>query len=149
MRELLLFLHLVGVVVWVGGMVFAHHCLRPAALQLPPPQRLPLMAAALDRFFALVALALVLLWVSGLAMIAPVGFAAAPWTWHAMMTVALLMTVIFGVIRLLRHPRLRARVAEGDWPAAAAALNGIRGLVVVNLGLGMLTIAIATLGRLI
>ena len=37
-------------------------------------------------------------------------------------------------------------IPAGDWPAAGAALNGIRILVVVNLGLGWLTIAIATLG---
>ena len=42
MRSILLLLHLSGVIVWVGGMFFAHFCLRPvAALQLPPPQRLP------------------------------------------------------------------------------------------------------------
>jgi len=53
MTELWLFLHFAAVVVWIGGMVFAHFCLRPAALAtLQPPQRLPLMAAALGRFFA-------------------------------------------------------------------------------------------------
>jgi uncharacterized membrane protein len=149
MRELMIFLHLTGVVVWVGGMFFAHLCLRPAALQLPPPQRLPLMAAALGRFFDYVTVALLLLWASGLAMMLQTGFARAPGAWHAMMAVALVMTVIFAVIRLLRFPRLRAGVAAGDWPAAGAALNGIRVLVVINLALGLLTIAIATLGRLL
>jgi len=149
MRELMIFLHLTGVVVWVGGMFFAHHCLRPAALQLPPPQRLPLMAAALGRFFGFVTGALLLLWASGLAMMLQSGFGGAPVAWHAMMGVALVMTAIFAVIRLLRYPRLRAGVAAGDWPAAGAALNDIRILVVVNLGLGWLTIAIATLGRLL
>ena len=45
-------LHVLAIVVWIGGMVFAHFFLRPAALQLPPPQRVPLMHAALQRFFA-------------------------------------------------------------------------------------------------
>ena len=134
MRELMIFLHLTGVVVWVGGMFFAHHCLRPAAL---------------GRFFGFVTGALLLLWSSGLAMMLQSGFGGAPVAWHAMMGVALVMTAIFAVIRLLRYPRLRAGVAAGDWPAAGAALNGIRILVVVNLGLGWLTIAIATLGRLL
>ena len=43
LRPLLLFLHLAGVIVWVGGMFFAYFCLRPAAVRvLQPPQRLPL-----------------------------------------------------------------------------------------------------------
>lgn len=148
MRQFWIFLHLVAVVVWIGGMSFAHLCLRPAALALPPPQRLPLMAAALGRFFAQVTIALVLLWASGLAMMAQTGFGASPGAWHAMMGVALVMTAIFAVIRLVRYPRLVAGVAAGDWPAAGAAVNAIRMLVVVNLLLGLLTIAIATLGRL-
>ena len=31
MRQLLVFIHLAGVIVWVGGMVFAHFFLRPVA----------------------------------------------------------------------------------------------------------------------
>lgn len=148
MRELWLFLHIAAVVVWVGGMSFAHFCMRPSALALPPPQRLPLMAGALGRFFAQVLVALVLLWVSGLAMMLAVGFAGSPPAWHAMLGLGLVMTLVFLVIRFLRWPRLREAVARGDWPAGAAALDGIRRLVMLNLALGVLTIAVATLGRL-
>ena len=49
-------LHLLGVVVWVGGMFFAHMALRPALpRRSQPPQRLPLLAATLSRFIAWVA----------------------------------------------------------------------------------------------
>lgn len=148
MRELWLFLHLAAVVVWVGGMAFAHLCMRPSALALPPPQRLPLMAGALGRFFAQVLLAIAVLWASGVAMMLSVGFAAAPLAWHAMMGLALVMTLVFLDIRFRRWPRLRDGVARAEWPAAAAALDGIRRLVVLNLTLGTLTVAVATLGRL-
>ena len=47
-------LHVLAIVVWIGGMVFAHFFLRPAAMQLPPPQRIPLMHGALQRFFSAV-----------------------------------------------------------------------------------------------
>jgi len=47
-----LWLHLLGNRDLVGGMFFAHVALRPAALTLPPPVRLPLMAATLATFFA-------------------------------------------------------------------------------------------------
>ena len=147
MRNLWLFLHLVGIVIWVGGMFFAQHCLRPAAAGLlEPPQRLPLLSATLGKFFDYVLLALALLWASGLAMLAAAGFKGAPIAWHLMAGIALVMTVIFAVIRWQRYPVLEAAVAAKDWPAGAAAMNGIRRLVAINLGLGFLTIAVATIG---
>ena len=46
LRQLLILLHLVGVITWVGGMFFAYFCLRPAAVEvLEPARRLPLWSA--------------------------------------------------------------------------------------------------------
>ncbi len=147
MRPLTLFLHLAGVVVWIGGMFFAHFCLRPvAAAQLPPPQRLPLLAAVLGRFFLAVAASIVLIVVSGFASLTAVGFPQAPLRWHAMMAVGLVMTAIFAVIYFSHYPRLKAGVASQDWPTAGAAMDRIRVLVATNLVLGAATIAVATLG---
>lgn len=145
------FLHLLAVVVWIGGMVFAHFCLRPAALAtLQPPQRLPLMAAALGRFFALVGGSLVLLWGSGVALFARLAGAGGrpPTSWNLMAAIAAVMTVVFLVIALRLYPRMRAALAAGELPKAAAALDGIRRLVVLNLALGFVTVGVATLGRL-
>ena len=66
-------LHLLGVVVWIGGMFFAHMALRPAAQALPPPQRLPLLAATLTRFVQWVAVAIVAILGSGIGLIVMVG----------------------------------------------------------------------------
>lgn len=151
MTHLWQFLHLVALVIWIGGMVFAHFCLRPAALAtLQPPQRLPLMSAALGRFFTLVSASLLLLWASGLALfvqLISVG-GRPPMPWNLMAAIAALMTVVFAVIALRLHPRMKAALAADQLPAAAAALDGIRRLVAVNLVLGFLTMAVATLGRL-
>src|SRR5690606_38874644 len=148
MRPLWLFLHLAAVVVWVGGMSFAHFCLRPAALAtLQAPQRLPLMSSALGRFFVIVAASIALLWASGVAMFAE-GIAAGarlPWNWHAMAALAAVMTVVFAWIVLPHHPRMRKALDAGETAAAAAALDEIRRLVVLNLALGWLTVALATL----
>ncbi|HVL59092.1 MAG TPA: CopD family protein [Burkholderiaceae bacterium] len=146
MRHALIFLHLVGVTIWIGGMFFAHFCLRPAAAQvLQPPQILPLMSAALRRFFRWVAFAIVLLWGTGLTQLLTVGFARAPWQWHAMMGIALVMTVIFAVIAHGIYPTMRNAVAGADWAGAAAAMGKIRKLVLVNLVLGFGTIGVASL----
>lgn len=147
MRSFLLLLHLSGVIIWIGGMFFAHFCLRPvAALQLQPPQRLPLLAAVLGRFFKAVALSIVAILGSGFASMAMMGFAHAPLHWHVMSGLGIVMAAIFGVIYFLFFPRLRAGVADENWPIAGAAMNRIRQLVLTNLLLGAATIVVATLG---
>ncbi|MFA6314310.1 MAG: hypothetical protein WCV99_18945 [Sterolibacterium sp.] len=146
MNRVLVLIHLVAVIVWVGGMFFAHFCLRPvAAAQLVPPQRLPLLAAVLGRFFVMVSVALAALWGSGLARFAQTG-ATIPASWMAMLGLAIAMSVIFGIIVLRFHRRMVAAVALQDWPAAGQAMNAIRVLVLTNLVLGFVTVTIAVFG---
>ena len=148
--SLWLMVHLLGVIVWVGGMFFAHFALRPAAAEvLQPPQRLPLLAAALGRFFKWVALSIALILISGVAiMILFLGNGArlGPHI-HAMTTLGLIMMLIFGHIRFAGFKRLLAAVAAQDWSAGAAAMAQIRRLVLVNLVLGLITTVIVFVGR--
>lgn len=147
MTRLPVLLHLLGVVVWIGGMSFMIFCLRPvAAMQLPPTQRLPLLTAVIGRFLGWVGAALVLIWGSGLWRFAEVGGAFVPPHWHTMAKVGAGMTAIYLFIALRFYPRLKAAVARQDWPAGGAALALIGKLVALNLALGLLTIAIAVLG---
>ena len=147
MRSTLLFLHLAGVIVWVGGMFFAHFCLRPVVAGLLPPfLRLQLLAGVLGRFFRIVAAAIALILLSGIGRMVSVGFANAPLHWHVMMSSGLVMVVIFAIIALRDFPKMQAGVAAEDWPAAGAAMNNIRQLVEINLGLGAATVAIACFG---
>lgn len=142
----LLTLHLLCAAFWVGGMATLHLAVRPAVGQVltEAPLRLRLMAAVLQRFFAAVAVSIVLLWASGLAMIVLAGgMGAQPPRVHVMLGIGLLMTALFGHIRFAAYPRLRRAVDAGTWPAAGAALNGIRRTVVVNLVLGVLVFVVA------
>ncbi len=146
--EIARWLHISGVVVWVGGMFFAHMALRPAALALPPPQRLPLLAAALTRFIAWVAPAIVAILASGFALVAwRGGFAAQAPGVHAMVLLGIVMTLVYVYIVAAPLRGLRAGVAAGDWPRAGAAMARIRGLVLVNLVLGFVTLTLAMLWR--
>ncbi len=146
---LLLFVHLAGVVVWVGGMFVLHFAVRPAAVaQLAPPQRLPLLAAALGRFFFWVSIAIVAILASGIGLIIGAGgFRNAHVSVHLMLAIGLVMMAIFLWIRFGPYPRLLQAVAASDWPIAAGQLDAIRQRVAINLGLGALTIAVATIGR--
>ena len=145
MPKLLLFVHLLAVIVWIGGMSFVLFCLRPASADLLPAQRAPLMVATLERFFLQVTIAILAIWVTGLAMLLPVGMAAAPPGWHMMLAGGVVMTLVFAWIRWVIFPAARRAAGTSDLPAAAASLGRIRLLVVVNLALGVLTIAAATL----
>jgi uncharacterized membrane protein len=145
----LLFVHLIGVVVWVGGMFVMHFAVRPAAAgQLPPPQRLPLLATALGRFFSWVSIAIVAILASGIGLILGAGgFGSAHVSVHVMFVIGLAMMAIYLHIRLAPFPRLQRAVAATDWPTAARNLDMIRKLVLTNLVLGIVTTAVATIGR--
>lgn len=145
MNRILLLLHILAVVIWIGGMFFAHFCLRPAAAEkLPAEQRLPLLVAVLSRFFNLVSIALLVLWGTGVVLFSNPG-PLAPTNWVAMTGVAAVMTVIFLLIVLRSFPQMKRAVATSDWAAAGAAMNTIRVLVLTNLALGFVTIAIAVI----
>jgi len=147
-RQALLLLHLLGAVAWIGGMFFAYFCLRPAAAQvLAPPQRLPLWSATFSRFLPYMAVAVLIILLTGTSMLLSVGLRNAPVGWHAMMTLGVVMTVVFAYVYAALFPRLRERCAAADWPAAGQALNRIRQLVAVNLVLGVLVVMAAVSAR--
>ena len=146
--KILLLLHTVAIVIWIGGMVFAHFCLRPAAIEvLAPPQRVPLLYAALARFFNIVAVAVLVVFASGLTMLLMVGMKYAPPVWHIMFGLGVLMMAIFGHIRLGPFKRLARCVTAADWPGAANQLDQIRLLVMINMGIGLGIMAVLFLGR--
>jgi uncharacterized membrane protein len=150
MHPLFKLLHIAGVLVWVGGMFFAWMCWRPvAAQQLEPPARLRLWAAVFARFFPWVWVAVAAILASGLWTLLQVGMRQAPWYWHLMLTLGLVMSGIFVYVVAVPYARLRAAVAAQNWPAGGQALGRIRQLVGLNLLLGFATVAVATLGRLL
>lgn len=138
-------LHVMGVVVWVGGMFFAHVALRPAVQSLAPPERLPLLAATLSRFIAWVAVAIVAIVTTGFSMMAMLGSVGL--YVHAMTAIGLAMMVVYAYIVAVPLRILRGSVSARDWPRAAPAMQRIRQLVAVNLVLGVVVIAVAYLGR--
>jgi uncharacterized membrane protein len=142
--NLLYLVHVLATVVWVGGMFFAHQCLRPVALvQLEGPQRLRLWNGVFGRFFPWVWLSVILLFASGHGLVQLFGgFKAVPVHVHAMTGVGYLMGVIFAFIYFVPYARLRRAVAAEDWKAAAAAQDLIRRLVGTNLLLGIANVVL-------
>ena len=143
-----LLLHSLSAVLWVGGMFFAHQILRPAALSLDAGTRLELWLRVLSRFFAWVIAAIVLIFVSGFAMVYGVfgGFEGIGMHVDLMAALGIVMMLIFFHVYFAPFRRFRAAVGRRDWAVAARQLAQIRVLVGVNLVLGLITVAIATSG---
>ena len=148
--DLALILHVLSVVVWVGGMFFAYVVLRPeAASQLEPPERLALWAGVFRRFFPWVFACIGLILVTGFWIIFGVygGFAALGIHIHLMLGLGSVMMLIFFHDFFATFKRLKQAVAVADWPAGGRQLAQIRVLIGINLLLGLVTIAVAAGGR--
>lgn len=142
-------IHLLAIVVWVGGMFFAYVVLRPSAADvLQPPERLRLWDKVFSRFFNWVWLAVFLVLVSGFYMIYMFGgFAHLAMYINIMLLLGLVMTLIYVYVFFKCYVPFNRLVAKQEWPLAGAMLATIRKLVALNLSIGLLTIAVLTIGR--
>ncbi|MBF0095340.1 MAG: CopD family protein [Alphaproteobacteria bacterium] len=149
MSSVLLALHTLAAIVWVGGMFFAHMALRLAVVPMAPKDRLELWGRVFPRFFPWVWLAVAVLLGSGWALVLTVhgGMAGAGLHIHLMNGLGTLMMALFVLLFFGPYARLRRALAKGDLPRAAAAQGWIRRIVLVNLSLGLFVSALAAGGR--
>jgi uncharacterized membrane protein len=150
MTAVALAVHILGAVVWVGGMFAIYVCLRPALGTLAePPQRLRLLRATFQKFFPWVWIAILLLLASGYWMVFKTfgGFAGARVHIHLMQMIGWLMIALFAW--LFHGPWLTFKrgVEAEDWSSASASLNRIRHIIAINLPLGLLVAVIGASGR--
>jgi len=149
MTALALAFHILGAVVWVGGMFAIYMCLRPALGTLEAPQRLRLMRVTFQKFFPWVWAAILLLLLSGYWIVFKTfgGFAGIGMHIHLMQGIGWVMIVLF--MWLFHGPWLafKRAVDAQDWPTAGANLDRIRQIIAVNLPLGLLVVVIGASGR--
>jgi uncharacterized membrane protein len=145
----LLALHVLAAVFWVGGMAFAYMVLRPSAGALEASARLGLWRRVFGRFLPAVGLSIVVLLLTGYGMLFLMfgGFRAAPLYVHVMQGTGIVMMLLFAHLFFAPWRRFRMALDGGSIPEAAERLNQIRIIVAVNLGLGIITILVATTGR--
>lgn len=149
MGSLLYTLHVLGAVLWVGGMAFAVLALAPSLGALEPPQRLALLSGVFRRFFLVVwhAMPAVLLTGWALLFVWYGGFRGAGWHVHVMHLTGLAMGAVYLAIAFGPWREMRAALAAGAAAEAGAAAGRIRQLVALNLALGLVTVAVAAWGR--
>jgi uncharacterized membrane protein len=139
---LALFLHLVGVVLWVGGMVFIRVCLVSTTLTTAQ------WAEALEHFFPVAWTSILLVIASGGFMLTERGYAHAPPGWLLMAVTGSIMSVIFVSIWFGPWQELRAALTAGV-PAQARARTAMLSIckrLDVTLAFATLTATAATLG---
>jgi uncharacterized membrane protein len=141
-------IHLLSVLIWVGGMFFAYMVLRPAAVDvLQPPERLRLWVNVFRRFFNWVWGAIGLILVTGLYMIYLYGgMAHVPLYVHIMLLSGLAMVAIYCYVFFACYVPLSLHVSKERWKEAGEVLGKIRKLVGLNLTLGLLTAGMAAVG---
>ncbi len=148
--SILIALHAVSAVIWVGGMAFAFFALRPVAAQrLGNQRRLSLWLQVLQRFFLMVWASVVLLFVTGYGMVFEVygGFDRTGLHVHLMHGLALVMAALFIYVWFGPYRRLGRAVTSKEWTAGGAALAAIRRTVAVNLSLGIVVVVLGSAGR--
>jgi uncharacterized membrane protein len=144
LRNVLLAVHLLSAVIWVGGMFYAVVILRPGLAVLDAGPRLQLHMVTLKKFFFYVWHVMPLMILTGWAMVylAWGGFGALPWSINVMQGLGILMALVFLYVFFAPWQRLRRAIRP-----APDLIPRIRSLIVVNLVLGMVTVAIGALGH--
>ena len=143
-------LHILGAVIWVGGMFFAYMALRPAAAaSLEPAQRLALWLGTFKRFFLWVWLSVIIIIATGYWMVfnAFGGFDQAGLHIGIMHLAGWLMVLIYMHVFFAPYRRLRLALITKDTATAVEKLSQIRVLIAVNLLIGLGVISIASAGR--
>lgn len=144
---LLIALHILGAVIWVGGMFFLYFVLRPATFGMEPADRLGLWLRCLDNFFPWLWGAIAALLGSGYGM--TLFFSDDIDGVHILIMQVLgwIMILIFGHIYFSPYRRLREALDNGDSDGAARQLGSIRPMLIANLALGLITVIIGATGR--
>jgi uncharacterized membrane protein len=147
--SLLVSLHLLGVLFWVGGITFAYTVLRPAAGPLEPPVRLALWRRVFAKFLPWVGVAIVAILVGGYGLVFAVygGFKGLPLYVNIMQGTGLLMMLLYVHFVAAPYRRFRITVDNAVWPEAARNLNQMRVIVGINVILGVFTLIVGASGK--
>ena len=146
---ILVTLHVLAAVVWVGGMFFAYMVLRQSAGPLEPAVRFALWHRVFSRFFPWVWACIVVLLVSGYFMLFHYfgGFAGGGWHVHVMQATGITMMLLFLHLFFAPWRRFGHAVEKDASSEAAKQLGHIRRIVAINLVLGLVTVIVGASAR--
>lgn len=155
-RTIIVFLHVISAVVWVGGMIAMRYAAHNSFLELEPATRLPRIAHALKRLFAIVSPFVIILIITAVIMAVGLGFRAAAVDAsgnvideyamhiynlvHVKEVIWMLMAANLGTM-ILRRNKAQKLLDAGDMANAKKALELIgKYMVPINIILGVIAI---------
>jgi uncharacterized membrane protein len=149
MTSILIMLHVLAAVIWVGGMFFAHFVLRQAAGAMADQDRLALWGRVFGNFFPWVWASIAVLLVTGYMMVSTTfgGFGALTLYLKLMNGLGILMVLIYLHLWFAPYKRFRRALESGDPTTAAKPLGQIRLMVTINLFIGLVVVMIGASGR--
>ncbi len=144
------FVHILAVIVWIGGLFFVTIVLGPTLKKemAHASARIPLMHALIRRFFFWVLLSSLLLLLTGYSMVFVYygGFAALTIPVWIMVVLGTFMVMLALHIYFAPLKRLRRAVRDQDWSAGAMALAQVRLFASINLLLSFVVILVGIWG---
>ncbi|MGO3518627.1 MAG: hypothetical protein ACTINM_09095, partial [Acetobacter cibinongensis] len=141
--SLVLALHILCIVVWIGGAVYATAILRPSLSLLDNTQRNSVHLQTLGRFFKMLTHVIPTALITGwLLILHEGGFAHVPWTTNAMQGLGVIMALLF--VRIVSGPYQKARRAIRPQPAT---FDSIRSQILIIVAMGVLAVLVAAMGH--
>lgn len=142
-KTVIIFLHVISAVVWVGGMIALRYAAHPSFLEIESPiKRLERVADALKRLFFIVAPFVVILLITAILMIKGYALSQSEFKMFAYVKEALwsVMFINFSVMILRRNTAEKA-LKNGDFVLAKNQLQMIgKFMVPLNIILGVIAI---------
>jgi uncharacterized membrane protein len=146
-KSIIVFLHVMGAVVWVGGMIAIRFAAHPSFMLIESPQqRLEHIAHALGKLFSIVTPFVILLLVTAVLMIMGYGLPRSEFSFvaHVKEGIWLIMGLNLAMM-IVRRNKAVAALKENDVARAKAKLEMIgKYMVPINIALGIVAISLGS-----
>lgn len=142
-------LHVIAVIVWVGGMFLGVVAIRPALAELDVPARVRFFATMVRSFLPWLWGAIATILATGFYMVSVSfdgGLSGTPWFVRLMMGLGIFMMLLMGHYSFAPYRRLKLAMAAGDEALAARCIRQMGLIMMVNLVLGLIVILAAMMG---
>lgn len=146
-KTLIIFLHVLSAVIWVGGMIAIRYAAHASFMQIESPnRRLERILHALKRLFIIVFPFVIILFVTAIIMIKGYALSESPYSQYAHIKEGIWSVMAINLfVMILRRNRAKRLLDMGDMMGAKFSLKLIGTFMVpVNIILGLIAIFLGT-----
>lgn len=141
--SLIIFLHVLSAIVWIGGMIAIRFAVHFSMQQIQEPKiKIERTLDNLQRFFTLVIPSIIILLITALLLVFGIGFKDTPLNSivHIKESIWLVMTIVFILVYIKRN-RAQKAFNEGNMPTVKANLEPIAKIYIpLNILLGIVAL---------